>query len=124
MPIITVKTPLNEAIQIETELNKRLVLAIEDGGIDILHRCGGYAKCTTCRVVISDGEPHKMTEAEKSRLSQEETLYGKVRLSCQILCEGDITLEPVMLVSNSDVENAGKRPEDHITPDPVWTTKD
>ena len=26
---------------------KKLVLAIEDAGIDILHRCGGNARCTT-----------------------------------------------------------------------------
>ena len=33
---------------------KKLVLAIEDSGIDILHRCGGNAKCTTCH---SGGSP-------------------------------------------------------------------
>ncbi|MDQ3043863.1 MAG: (2Fe-2S)-binding protein, partial [Chloroflexota bacterium] len=26
---------------------RRLVLCIEDAGIDILHRCGGNARCTT-----------------------------------------------------------------------------
>ncbi len=30
----------------------RLNTAIEENGIDILHRCGGYAKCTTCRVTF------------------------------------------------------------------------
>lgn len=31
--------------------DKRLVLAIEqDAGVDILHACGGHARCTTCRV--------------------------------------------------------------------------
>jgi ferredoxin len=30
---------------------KRLVLAIEeDAGVDILHRCGSYARSTTCRI--------------------------------------------------------------------------
>ena len=27
---------------------RRLVLCIEDAGVDILHRCGGNARCTTC----------------------------------------------------------------------------
>ena len=35
---------------------RRLVLAIEDAGIDILHRCGGNARCATCRVEVIDGD--------------------------------------------------------------------
>ena len=41
-----------EAVGIKTfevEEGRRLVLALEDAGIDILHRCGGNARCTTCR---------------------------------------------------------------------------
>ena len=29
----------------EVEKGKKLVLALEDNGIHILHRCGGEAKC-------------------------------------------------------------------------------
>ena len=33
---------------VEVEDGKRLVLAIEqDAGVDILHACGGNARCTT-----------------------------------------------------------------------------
>lgn len=106
----------------EADATKRLVLAIEDSGIPILHRCGGYAKCTTCRVRFVEGEPEKMTDAEKTRLKQND-LFDEFRLSCQILCEQDMTVEPAMTMHNSDVDNPGKRPEDHITPDPEWTTK-
>ena len=36
---------------VEVESGKRLVCAIEqDAGVDILHACGGNARCTTCRV--------------------------------------------------------------------------
>ena len=39
---------------------KRLVLAIEkNAGVDILHRCGSYARCTTCRVEFLAGEPSR-----------------------------------------------------------------
>ncbi len=108
----------------DLEKDQRLVLALEDAGINILHRCGGYARCTTCRVKFSDGEPDKMTEAEKTRLQQDPyNLYGKVRLSCQILVENDMAVEPIMTLENSDVDDPGKRPEDHITPDPTWGTK-
>ena len=36
---------------VEVESGKRLVLAIEqDAKVDVLHACGGNARCTTCRV--------------------------------------------------------------------------
>jgi ferredoxin len=109
----------------EVPTGKRLVLAIEDSGIPILHRCGGYARCTTCRVRFFAGEPDKMTEAEKTRLRQDPSgLYGRARLSCQILCESDMVLEPILTLTTADVDNPGKRPEDHITPQVVWTVRD
>ena len=103
----------------EVKSDKRLVLALEDNGIDILHRCGGYTRCTTCRVVVHEGEPDTMTEAERNRL-QQNLLMGKVRLSCQILCDHDMTVEPVYRLSATSYDSPGDRPEAHITPDPVW----
>ena len=104
----------------EASSDTRLVLAIKDSGIEILHRCGGYAKCTTCRVEFVEGEPEKYTQAEKTRLQEDpNNLFGKVRLSCQILCDHDMAVKPLMTMQNSDVDNPGRRPEDHITPEPV-----
>ena len=40
MPIIT---PI-PGTPFEAETGKRLILALEDSGLDVLHRCGGYAK--------------------------------------------------------------------------------
>jgi ferredoxin len=54
----------------EVPADKRLVLAIEqDAKVDILHACGGNARCTTCRVEFIAGEPTKMTVAEKGVLA-------------------------------------------------------
>ena len=62
----------------------RLVLALEqEVGIDQLHACGGKARCTTCRVEFVDGEPSRMTVAERDVLTAR-GLSG-IRLSCQIL---------------------------------------
>src|SRR6185436_4935408 len=75
----------------EVPNGKRLVLAIEqDAHVDILHACGGNARCTTCRVEFIDGEPTAMTAAEKERLAAR-GLTG-VRLSCQILCDHDMAV--------------------------------
>lgn len=99
--------------------DKRLLNAIEDNGVDILHRCGGNAKCTTCRVEFYEGEPQRMTAAEYIRLEQE-GLLGKVRLSCQCKVEGDMRLKPLKTVSRGEHEDPGAAPADVITPEPEW----
>lgn len=114
MPQITVKDGQTFTAATET----RLVLALEDHGEDILHRCGGFAGCTTCRVIVHVSEPTQMTEAEFQKLQSGNNL-GKFRLSCQILCDHDMTVEPLMRISTTEYEDAGKRPQDSITPEPV-----
>jgi ferredoxin len=98
---------------------KRLVLAIEDAGVDILHACGGNARCTTCRVEFIDGEPQQMTAAEKERLAMRE-LRG-VRLSCQLTCDHDMTVRAISRLEGSGRADAGPPPAPEITPEPVWT---
>jgi ferredoxin len=101
---------------------KRLVLALEDEAkVDQFHACGGYAKCTTCRVEFVAGEPDTMTEAEKQILTAK-GLTG-VRLSCQILCDHDMTVRAISRLAGSGRAGPGSRPEDAITPPPVWTSK-
>lgn len=110
-----------EGKRAEVEDGKRLVLAIEeDLGIDILHKCGGHAMCTTCRVQFETGEPSRMTEAERERLTDRD-LLGQARLSCQIPCEGEMRVTPLMTVSSSGTDGPGPRPADEITPEARWT---
>ena len=98
---------------------RRLVLAVEqDAHVDILHACGGNARCTTCRVEFLDGEPARQTEAERTRLA-ERGLSG-VRLSCQILCDHDMTIRAISRLAGSGRPDAGSTPEAEITPPPVW----
>jgi ferredoxin len=115
MPKITVKGEKT----FEVAAGTRLVLALEDNGIDILHRCGGNARCTTCRVQFHEGEPDKMTVAEHDKLKDKGDL-GTVRLSCQMTCEHDMTLEVINRLSKTDLPDPGGRPADDITPAPEW----
>lgn len=93
--------------------DKRLVLALEDeAGVDQLHACGGNARCTTCRVEFVAGEPATMTEAEKNVLAAK-GVTG-VRLSCQILCDHDMTVRVISRLAGSGRVDAGKRPTDVI----------
>lgn len=104
---------------VEVEAGKRLVLAVEeDAGVDILHACGGNARCTTCRVQFVSGEPSKMTKAEKLKL-EERGLTG-VRLSCQIQCEHDMTVRAISRLEGSGRPDPGPAPQESITPPPQW----
>jgi ferredoxin len=94
----------------EVEAGKKLVLAIEDGGVDILHRCGGNARCTTCRVEVLEGDAGPTGEAEKAKL-EEKGLMGQFRLSCQIQVQNDLKIRPAMTVSSAGMD-AGPRPVD------------
>lgn len=103
----------------EVPQGKRLVLAIEqDAKVDILHACGGHARCTTCRVEFLEGEPSRLTEAERTRLA-EKGLTG-VRLSCQIPCDHAMTVRAVSRLEGSGRADAGATPAEEITPPPIW----
>ena len=104
---------------IEVPDGTRLVLALEDAGIHIGHRCGGFARCTTCRVEVQRGAPTTMTRAEFAKL-RERGLYGTYRLSCQIVCDHDMQVHPVMTLENQDWTDTGPRPEPTVTPAAEW----
>jgi ferredoxin len=96
---------------IEAPEGKKLVLVLEDAGIDILHRCGGNARCTTCRVEVLAGDPGEMGELERNRLAMETDLADHIRLSCQIRVHNDLK---VQVVNQAGVRgmDAGPRPLD------------
>lgn len=104
--------------EFEVPSGKRLVLALTDvAGVDQLHACGGNARCTTCRVEFLAGEPAAMTQAEKTVLAAR-GLTG-VRLSCQILCEQDMSVRIISRLAGSGRKDAGSKPADDIQPQPV-----
>jgi ferredoxin len=107
MPTVTV----DGETSFDVEAGKKLVLAIEDAGIDIMHRCGGNARCTTCRVQVLAGEAPPMGEAERERLARETELEPNTRLSCQIRVQSDLAVRVINRASITGVP-AGPRPLD------------
>ncbi len=90
----------------EVEDGTRLTAAIKAQGIDILHRCGGNAKCTTCKVTFNSGEPETMTAAEQAKLEENDAV-GDYRLSCQILCTAEMDVNVLMTMSSTGLDDAG-----------------
>ncbi len=105
----------NGKVSVEAEDGQKLVLVLEDAGVDILHRCGGNARCTTCRVEILGGDPGPIGEPEKAVLATKTDLGDHTRLSCQIRVVDDLQVRVVNQASVKGID-AGPRPSDETTP--------
>jgi len=108
MPKITAEAAQG-IVAFEAEKGKKLVLALEDNGVDILHRCGGNAKCTTCRVEVLSGDPGEIGEPEKNVLATKTDLNDHTRLSCQIRLIDDLHVKVIRQASVEGID-AGGRP--------------
>ncbi len=107
MPTIQVKN----GPRFEAKVNQKLVLALEDQGVDILHRCGGNARCTTCRVEIHEGNPLPAREDERAILTRKGFDPKVFRLSCQIRVQGDLVVTPALTVETAGMD-VGPRPKE------------
>ncbi len=63
--------------------------------IDLPHNCGGSCACTTCHVVVREGEENlsEMQEDEEDRLDTATGLTIHSRLGCQAVVRGDVVVE-------------------------------
>ena len=117
MPQVTI-----DGIGVTTcDSGRRLVLAIEESGVDILHRCGGNARCATCRVEILEGDAGPKTEAETARLANVAGAPENLRLSCQVQVNSDLKVKIVRrLKDNPEMSDPGpppiEWPADHPLP--------
>lgn len=118
MPTLTIES----LGSFEVPAGKRLIKAIlDDAKADQHYSCGGQAKCTTCRVVFTNGEPSQITQAELNLIAA-----GKFqpqpneRLSCQCNVEADMSIK--LQVPKPPAKQPAV-PADEIVPPPVWVTK-
>ncbi len=92
-----------------------LLKASLSAGIPHFHACGGRAKCSTCRVLVLEGNQHlnKPNDAE-TRLKSKIGLPDAVRLACQTHVSGPVKVER-MLRDESDIQTViqinGKNPK-------------
>jgi 2Fe-2S ferredoxin len=64
-------------------------------GVHLEHACGGNNACTTCHVVVKQGEENlsEMQEDEMDRLDTAADLTLHSRLGCQCVVKGDVVVE-------------------------------
>ena len=62
-------------------------------GVEIAQECGGFASCSTCRVLIESGENElNEIEFEEEDMLDLAELTPPYRLSCQSKVQGDVTV--------------------------------
>ena len=64
-------------------------------GIQLEHACGGSCACTTCHIVIKQGDAN-LSEADEDELDRLDMAPGLTlhsRLGCQAVVQGDVTIE-------------------------------
>jgi ferredoxin, 2Fe-2S len=64
-------------------------------GVPLEHSCGGNCACTTCHVIVRQGERNlsAMDDSEADRLDLAEGLTLHSRLACQAVVRGDVVVE-------------------------------
>lgn len=111
--------PENDKIEVDVvghgpvlvDEGRRLVLGLEDAGVDILHRCGGNARCATCRVEVVEGVATPITPWEEERLGRLKNRLDTTRLSCQIRVLEPLGVEVVnRLSAHPEMDDPGPRP--------------
>ena len=127
MPKVTVVDFMGDVQQeFEVEKGTKLLKALIDNEVDIVHTCGGKAKCTTCRVTIRKGVPTKETQKQKEYFEKliesgrTEFDHPAVFLSCQVIVEDDMTVSPSETFNKTIHDSIGKDTADEVTPEPVW----
>jgi 2Fe-2S ferredoxin len=89
-------------------------------GIPLEHACGGSCACTTCHLIIRQGENNlsPMEDNEADRLDTAWDLRTSSRLGCQAVIKGDVTAEFPLYTRNYVQEGGGiqlgkpERPEE------------
>ena len=78
-------------------------------GIQLRHDCGGNCACTTCHVIINEGEENlsEMQDDEADRLDTAWGLTARSRLGCQAVISGDVVCELPMYTRNYVQEGGG-----------------
>jgi 2Fe-2S ferredoxin len=89
-------------------------------GIPLEHACGGSCACTTCHLIIRQGERNlsEMEDNEADRLDTAWDLRTSSRLGCQAVIKGDVVAEFPLYTRNYVQEGGGiqlgkpERPEE------------
>jgi len=91
---------------VKTDSFKTILESSLEADIPHIHACGGNGKCSTCRVLITEGIENLIPRNEvEQKMADLKGFTNEVRLACQTSGNGDIKLRRVVL-DDSDIEEA------------------
>ena len=74
-------------------------------GIELRHACGGICACTTCHIIVKEGDRHlsAMEQDEEDRLYRTPGYTLHSRLACRAVVHGDV----VICIPGAEIANSG-----------------
>ncbi len=85
---------LPQNVEVEATPDKSLLQIATENHLEIRSICKGVPSCAECRVRITEGEANVLppTKAELSLIGTNHFIDGR-RLSCQVRCYGNVTVD-------------------------------
>jgi iron-sulfur cluster assembly protein len=86
--MVTLKLRLGEG--------ENLLDSLLQHGVELAHDCGGTLACTTCRVIVREGQENlrEVSEDERDMLDKASSFEPGARLACQAIGgDGDLVIE-------------------------------
>ena len=93
MAVIVIKNLEKKTLEVQ-DFSKTLLQHVHENGLDWMYTCGGKGRCTTCKVIVVQGEQNlePKTHAEL-RYESQGLLADRERLACQVRIKGDVGIE-------------------------------
>lgn len=77
--------------EVELEQESTLLSAAAKAGAGLNHRCGGHARCGTCKVTVEAGAEHlSETGTAEGRILKILNATPEQRLACQAWVKGEV----------------------------------
>lgn len=93
MPRIIIQNLENFSIDSDST-ERKVIELIHENGIDWMHACGKKGRCTTCKMIVIEGQSHLSIETERELFYRNQNrLKPNERLACQSsLVDGQVTI--------------------------------
>ncbi|MDQ3292507.1 MAG: (2Fe-2S)-binding protein [Bacteroidota bacterium] len=84
MPIVKIQNLFGKAINVAA--GQTVLQAILEAGIDWMHACGAKGRCTTCRLIVTEGQAYfTALSAAEQKFRNQGRLKENERLLCQCM---------------------------------------
>lgn len=101
--------PLDKEVEIST--TETVLKVAQENDVHIKSVCKGVPSCAECRVQIKEGEHNVIPPSDKEiELIGSAYFVDRSRLSCQLLCFGDVVVDLTEQIEKAKRNTSSKRP--------------